>query len=126
MGASLLVTAADPISTGKDLLKRLGSGEALTVPHATNADLGAFQAERSKCHENVDRWCREHPAHTPVRGWIITSGAIFDKHSVINRGREGLLDITPLDGRSSSTFLVHHGSQEEFDALPGQVMTLGN
>jgi hypothetical protein len=105
------------------LLQRIRCGAALTVPHATPLDLGAFVPQRSKCHENVRRWCAENPGHKPVSGWLVTS-TVFDKHSVIDRGRAGLLDITPLPDRGVSMFLVHSGTQEEFDRLPNQVVAL--
>lgn len=105
------------------LLQRMRRGEYRTVHHATPSDLRGFSSVRSKCHENVNRWCKENPGHNPMRGWLI-SGTIFDKHSVVDRGSAGLLDITPLDGRSESHFLPHDGSQEEFEALPNQVIAL--
>lgn len=104
------------------LLQRMKSGESRTVPHATPADLGGFQAERWKCHDNVNRWCEDHSGNEPVRGWIVTSSVVFDKHSVVRRGPTDLLDITPLSDRSYSIFLIHEGSQEEFDMLPNQVI----
>jgi hypothetical protein len=93
--------------------------------HATAEDLNGFQAEASKCHENVNRWCALNPGHQPVRGWITTS-TLFDKHSVINRGAEGLSDITPLRDRLHTDFLRHVGSDEEFDRLPHHVIRDGH
>jgi hypothetical protein len=105
------------------LLQRIRRGECLTVPHACPVDLGGFVPQRSKCHENVRRWCAENPGHKPVPGWLVTS-TVFDKHSVVDRGRAGLLDITPLPDRDVSMFLVHSGTQEEFDKLPNQDVAL--
>jgi hypothetical protein len=105
------------------LLGRLKRGEAERVLHATAKYLNGFEAEASKCHENVNRWCAENPGHRPVRGWIITS-TLFDKHSVVDRGAEGLLDITPLRDRSCTDFLRHVGTEEEFDRLPHQVIAI--
>lgn len=107
------------------LLERLERGECEIVRHATEADLVGFKAERSKCHENVNRWCAQNSRHKPVRGWIVTS-TLFDKHSVIDRGAEGLLDITPINDRPHTMFLRHDGTQEEFDAFPHQVIALPN
>jgi hypothetical protein len=120
MGARSFTNSA----LGDRLLKRIHSGESHIVPHATPSDLRDFQAERSKCHDNVNRWCREHSVDTPVRGWLVTSGSVFDKHSIIRRGSSGLLDITPLSDRDYSIFLIHEGSQKEFDALPNQVIAI--
>jgi hypothetical protein len=85
------------------LLRRLRRGESRQVRHAQASDLGQFQAERSKCHDNVGRWCHDHPGDIPIKGWLVTGtsqSAVFDKHSVINRGKTGLLDITPLPDRA--------------------------
>lgn len=109
---------------GKALLRRKNLGECRVVPHATASDLGDFQPERSKCHDNVDRWCDENPDDKPLRGWLVTSGTIFDKHSVVNRGPAGLLDITPIPDRQYSDFLIHHGTQEEFDSWPNQIIAV--
>jgi hypothetical protein len=110
-----------------DLLRRLKEGEVQRVEHASTADLQGFQSEFGKCHDNVARWCALHPDHKPARGWIVTGnagGALFDKHSLIDRGPAGLLEITPLRGRSNTMFLIHHGTQEEFDNLPNQVVAV--
>jgi hypothetical protein len=100
-----------------------GAGECLKVPHATASDLRDFISVRSKCHENVNRWCNENPGQRPLRGWLLTS-TLFDKHSVVHRGGNDLLDITPLDDRSYSYFLPHDGTQDEFEKLPNQVIAL--
>jgi len=109
---------------GERLLKKMKRGECRMVPHAAASDLRGFQAEHSKCHENVNRWCQENPTDKPVRGWLVTSEFIFHRHSVVDRGPAGLLDITPLPDRACSYFLVHDGSQEEFDTLPNEVTAL--
>lgn len=105
------------------LLQRMKAGECLKVPHATASDLREFNSARSKCHDNVNRWCHENPGHKPLRGWLVTS-TVFDKHSVVDRGTAGLLDITPLEDRSYSYFLPEDGSQGEFEKLPNQVIAL--
>jgi hypothetical protein len=105
------------------LLQQMRAGECLKVPHATASDLRGFISARSKCHDNVNRWCHENPGHRPLRGWLVTS-TLFDKHSVVDRGASALLDITPLDERSYSYFLPHDGTQDEFEKLPNQVIAL--
>lgn len=50
---------------GNRLLERKKEGLCLRVRYATPFDLGSFQPERSKCHDNVDRWCLEHRDHKP-------------------------------------------------------------
>jgi hypothetical protein len=107
------------------LIQRMKAGECLKVPHAIASDLREFNSARSKCHENVNRWCKENPGHKPARGWLITGTAVFDKHSVVDRGPGGLLDITPLDDRSYSYFLPHDETQDEFEKLPNQVIAPG-
>jgi len=107
------------------LLKRMKCGESRRVRHAVASDLRGFQTERSKCHENVDRWCQKNLGDKPVRGWLVTGEFVFDRHSVIDRGPAGLLDITPLPDRTYSDFLIHDGSQEEFNTLPNQVVAVG-
>jgi len=107
-------------------VKRKGEAQQLQV--ATTGELDGFQGEFNKCHENVARWCTTHPEHKPLRGWLITSGVLFDKHSVVDTGKEGkLLDVTPRRDDVQSNrpiyreFMAFRGTQEEFDAAPGQV-----
>jgi hypothetical protein len=111
----------DPL--GKRLLERLKRGEAGRVLHATAADLGKFNAQPSKCHDNVNRWCAENPHHRPVRGWAVTS-TLFDKHSIIDRGADGFLDITPIRDRSPTLFLGHDEADGGFESLPNQVISI--
>jgi hypothetical protein len=80
---------------GNRLLARMKAGETLDVRHATADDLLGFAAERWDCHNNVRRWCEEHPGDHRVMGWIISGGCVLDRHSVVDRGPKGLLDITP-------------------------------
>ena len=114
------ITAVPNTPLAAQLLARMKSGEPVKVPHATAKDLNGFEPQRSKCHENVDRWCREHPGQRPLRGWLITS-TVFDRHSIVDRGAAGLLDVTPL---AFSYFLPHEGSEDEFAKLPHQVIAL--
>ncbi len=109
------------------LLRRAKHGEARCVPLASTSDLQGFEGQPWKCHDNVNRWCEANLHHRPARGWLVTTtegGALFDKHSVVDRGPLGLLDITPLRDRSQSEFLAYEGTQEEFDNLPDQVVAI--
>jgi hypothetical protein len=64
---------------GNRLLERKKEGLCLRVRHATHFDVGSFQPEHSKCHDNVDRWCLEHRDHKPMRGWLLTGSIFFDR-----------------------------------------------
>src|SRR5438270_1798768 len=106
------------------LLRRSRNRECRLVPHATVLDLGAFKPEGSKWHENVDRWCQQNPGHKAMRGWLLTGDCLFDRHSVVDRGHDDLLDITPPGDRSYSSFLPHEEDQNEFEKLPNQIIAL--
>ena len=75
----------------------------------------------SECHSNVDRWVRENPGATAVRGWVtyldFQVSTRLTAHSVV-RGVDGqLFDITPLGDerdRAGMRFVPHLGSDEEF------------
>lgn len=93
-------------------LEQMKRGERRIVRHEVASD-----SDPSKCHDNVDRWCQNHPGDKPVRGWIVTGEYMFSKHSVVDQGAQNpLLDITLPDG-AYSNFLIHGGIQEEFDKL---------
>ncbi len=102
------------------------AGPMRKVRHARATELAGFTAIRNECHVNVQHWCQEHPGHKCVRGWLVTGGAIFDKHSVVDLGAGGLLDITPMSDRAFSEFLPHDGSEREFDTLPNQIIAAGS
>lgn len=74
--------------------------------------------QAAKCHENVDRWTREHPEDACVHGWIIETdqegSTLFVAHSVVRLGDGTLADIT-LD--RFHLFLPHTGSEQDFDYL---------
>jgi hypothetical protein len=57
-------------------------------------------------------------------GWIISGSGVFDRHSVVDMGQGGLLDITPLPDREKTLFLPHNGNHREFDSLPNQVIVI--
>jgi hypothetical protein len=107
---------------GNRLLARMKAGETLSVRHATADDLLGFAAERWDCHNNVKRWCKEHPGDHRAMGWIISGGCVLDRHSVVDCGPKGLIDITPVLDRQDTLFLLHEGRPEEFDTLPNQVI----
>jgi hypothetical protein len=79
---------------GNRLLERKKEGLCLRVRHATPFDVGSFQPEHSKCHDNVDRWCLEHRDHKPMRGRLLTGSILSDRRSVVDLGNGQLLDIT--------------------------------
>lgn len=104
------------------LAQRLARGEARLVRRATDHDLCGFIAERSRCHKNVDRWCRLHPKHRVVRGWLVTSSYVLDRHSLVDIGEIDLMDITPMPDEASRLFLPHDGGCDEFETLPNQLI----
>ena len=109
----------------EQLLQSIQHGRNLVVPHATRENLAGFGAVPSDCHENVRRWCLIHADHRPLRGWAITSGFVYDKHSVVDCGGVRIIDITPMTDRPHTEFLTFSGAQAEFEALPNQEFVLG-
>jgi hypothetical protein len=74
----------------------------------------------TKCHVNVDTWVVANPADRAIRGWLVTSGVVMDRHSVV-LGEDGyMFDITPL--AVQTPFFPHPGSDEEFAGLPPQII----
>ena len=88
-----------------------------------------WKPEASHCHANVDRWVKENPGHTAVRGWATewTDGGtkFFLAHHSVVRGEDGrMFDITPLDNqrmRGHVRFIPHVGSDSEFFQIKNQV-----
>jgi hypothetical protein len=72
---------------GNRLLERKKEGLCLRVRHATPFDLGSFQPEHSKFHDN-GVWNRDHK---PMRGWLLTGSILFDCHSVVDLGNGQLV-----------------------------------
>ena len=73
----------------------------------------------NKCHDNVTRWILENPRCTRVRGWLVTSGFMFEKHSAVHEdGR--IYDITP-SRRPGTPFLRHEGDDAEFCQFQNQI-----
>lgn len=104
------------------LRELIALGNVRTVAYATEQELDDFLAEPNACHSNVDRWCQLHPGHRRMRGWLITGTGLLDKHSVVDRGSEGLVDITPISGRSERKFLVDDTDPANFDLLQNQII----
>jgi len=58
--------------------------------------------------------------------WIVMGGFALHRHSVVDRGAAGLLDITPLPDRETTLFLPDSRDPDVFDALPNQVILLND
>jgi hypothetical protein len=74
----------------------------------------------NQCHDNADRWSREHPEDAAVRGWAIMSSLAHIQylaaHSVVGSRQNGLFDIT-LPPDRALRFIPHEGTEEEFTAF---------
>ncbi len=108
------------------LRRRFREREDQLVRLFLGAESAGYVGHQNKCHENVRRWCfiREHFRHTPVRGWLISGGCVLDKHSVVDIGDGDLVDVTPMPDDARRTFLVHDGTEDEFCAMPNQIILL--
>ena len=89
------------------------------VPFRFVSFRGGDKPLQNKCHENVARWITENPNHLAVRGWLVTSGFLCDKHSVVQSADGALFDITPL--QVPTPFIKHPGDDNEFSALNNQL-----
>src|SRR4051794_37608425 len=115
--------------TNQELAKTLHSlsvaGGVRPLVLATNEKLRGFTPRPNDCHGNVDSWVRLHPQHHTVRGFLVISDNLFNKHSVVDTGPE-LLDITPRpqnESRNVLKFIVlDGGSRAIFDGWPNQVV----
>jgi hypothetical protein len=85
---------------------------------------GGRQPQPNACHGNVEQWAKQNPQHRPVRGWLITSGFVFDRHSLLADERGELFDITPIQQPYRPPFLTHPGNEDEFMALPAQIILI--
>jgi hypothetical protein len=107
------------------LTRRFRAREDRVLRPVTAAQAGDFVGERNKCKENVNNWCfvRDHFRHLPVHGWLISGDCVLDKHSVVDIGGGELIDVTPMpeDG-GRLTFLPHDGNEDEFAAMPNQLI----
>lgn len=73
----------------------------------------------NQCHENVARWIAENPNCVAVRGWLVTSGFLFDKHSLVRFADGPLFDFTPL--KTPTPFIEHPGDEDDFWKLGDQL-----
>jgi len=104
--------------------RRFHGREDRGVRQLTPVEAGDFVGERNKCQENVNRWCfmREHFRHLRVTGWLISGDCVLDKHFVVDVGDGQLVDVTPMPDDAKRTFLRHDGTEDEFLAMPGQLI----
>ena len=76
------------------------------------------QPERNRCHCNAERFVRENPGYSVVRGWLRTSiwdfQVMFDAHSLVADCDGQLIEITPMLDGMSLPFLRHVGGEEQF------------
>ncbi len=104
----------------KDLAQSLYErrGEAVVVPYEDRSD-NQFQPAQNDCHRNVEAWCRLHPSHRPVRGWLVFDYSEqrryrFISHSLVEDEEGHRFDITAYTGHP---FLEFEGIEEEFVLL---------
>jgi hypothetical protein len=94
--------------------------EAVTVPFRDCSNPN-FQPVEQNCHDNVDHWCRLHPAQEPVRGWLVIEHpdrgyCRFVAHAVVRDPQDGLFDLTS-GAAEHYPFLQHPHTGEEFVLL---------
>jgi hypothetical protein len=70
------------------------------------------------CHDNVDRWVRENPESSAVRGWVVIStsceAVYIAAHSVVRTSHGCLIDLTPLPPDQATPFIIHEGDHDVF------------
>jgi hypothetical protein len=72
------------------------------------------------CHANVDEWCKNHPKHRAIRGWLVHESWLplgfcrFAPHSVALDENGELFDLTPPRAAPRYPFLRNHLTDEEF------------
>jgi len=97
------------VEAGGILADRIRRGCILPIEAASREMLGDFTSLPNKCHDNVDRWVREHPADACVVGWLATplwgGGHQLDRHSVV-KTPDGLIDITPMTNERTKRFFL--------------------
>lgn len=113
-----------PMEWKNDTRERRGQAVAIEFRAVTFANGERPQPRR--CHANVKRWVAEGSHRQRVRGWLIISGYIYLRHSVV-QGGGSIYDITPqdtLDGTPSNLtqqpsrlFLPYKGSHAAFCSL---------
>ena len=118
-----------------EILKiEFAKGRARPLHIATVKELGGFEPEPAKCHDNARRWVAEHPSYRVVEGWIAeNTERLFVRHSIVEkipnfffRSSPNILDCVTLgpQGKSApSGFVVHQRrwTREPFELLPAQV-----
>jgi hypothetical protein len=99
--------------------------EPSSVRRVTEEERQGVTFERNGCHRNVARWLEMpgHEHHRPCRGYIITSGFLADKHSVVETETE-LLEATPFDNGYMPVFHRFMGSEDEFWKAPIQTIVI--
>jgi hypothetical protein len=98
--------------------------EAVMVPFEART-LESGSPSYHNCHNNVDRWVREHPNDKAVRGWFVNDvnadglwpACYFIAHSVIKDSTGRLIDITPNRASQPYPFLQHDGPEDQFIAI---------
>jgi hypothetical protein len=111
-----------------ELLRSLANGPCRQLVLATQHDLDSFEPKPDDCHGNAERWVVLHPQHKVVRGFLVMTNCVFNKHSVIDTGCSKLLDITPRsanESRNALSFIEFNGERATgFDTMPNQVIGL--
>jgi hypothetical protein len=100
--------------------------QAATIPFEAGTMESGPPTEH-ECHNNTDRWVREHQDHKSVRGWLVidyneaTQGLFnnckFIAHSVVEAPDGRLFDLTPSQASQRYPFLRHDGPEKEFVAF---------
>jgi hypothetical protein len=109
----------------KSICARQRFGEE--VPLRPVAGDGGSPKERD-CHNNVDRYVREHPGTAAVRGWIVDYvspgvSTTYTAHSVVRSADDrSLFDITPLpeNEMQRGNFIRHPGDDDAFFWMESQ------
>lgn len=115
----------EPNALVEMLSSLMAKGKWKKLNLATEQDLGGFEPA-GDCHGNARSWFALHPEHQIVRGFLVVSSDVFNRHSVIDIGSEALLDVTPRPPNESQALLIFiphdGGSPASFDKLPNQVI----
>lgn len=113
------------LTTARDLISKLPQTSARPLFNDN---------EQCSCSENLSLHVRnamttytagsqENPGHRPLRGWLVTSTG-FDKHSVVDRGRGGLLDITHLETALIAVFFSSMEASTSSTNCPARIIAL--
>ena len=91
---------------------------AAQVPVEDRAD-DQFAPIRGDCHVNVDKWCRLHPGHRPVRGWLVIEMIPFRRfhfiaHSVVKDLAGRRFDVTPQQAFTKHPFIEDEDIEEVY------------